>query len=143
MCGIAGYLNAPSAAVPESILERMTDTIRHRGPDGFGYYRDAYASLGHRRLSIIDVAGGAQPMTNEDERLWITYNGEIFNHADIRPDLESAGHRYRTRCDTETILHAFEQFGPDCVRRFRGMFSFAVWDKHTRKLFCARDRLGI
>jgi hypothetical protein len=111
-------------------------------PRRSGYYRDPFASLGHRRLSIIDVAGGHQPMSNEDGALWITYNGEIFNHADLRPALEQAGHRYRTRCDTETILHAYEQYGPDCVTRFRGMFAFAIWDKNTRTLFCARDRLG-
>jgi asparagine synthase (glutamine-hydrolysing) len=120
----------------------MTDAIRHRGPDGAGYYRDPFACLGHRRLSIIDVAGGHQPMSNEDGALWITYNGEIFNHAELRPPLELAGHQYRTRCDTETIVHAYEQYGPDCLNRFRGMFSFAIWDKHAETLFCARDRLG-
>ena len=129
-------------AVPESVLVRMTDTLRHRGPDSSGYYRDMSAALGHRRLSIIDVRDGHQPMSNEDGTLWITYNGEIFNHADLRPDLEKVRHQYRTRCDTETILHAYEEFGPECVTHFRGMFSFAIWDKHTRTLFCARDRLG-
>jgi asparagine synthase (glutamine-hydrolysing) len=142
MCGIAGFVTRTPGASPDSLLSRMTDIIRHRGPDGSGYYRDAFASLGHRRLSIIDVAAGQQPMSNEDGALWITYNGEIFNHADLRPALEQAGHQYRTRCDTETILHAYEQYGPDCVTRFRGMFSFAIWDKHSRTLFCARDRLG-
>ena len=142
MCGIAGFVTRAPYSTPDSILARMTDAIRHRGPDASGYYRDAYASLGHRRLSIIDVAGGHQPMSNEDGTLQITYNGEIFNHADLRPALEQAGHRYRTRCDTETILHAYEQYGPDCVTRFRGMFSFAIWDKDSRTLFCARDRLG-
>jgi asparagine synthase (glutamine-hydrolysing) len=142
MCGIAGFVTRAPAASPDSLLVRMTDIIRHRGPDGSGYYRDPFASLGHRRLSIIDVAGGHQPMSNEDGALSIVYNGEIFNHADLRPALEQAGHRYRTRCDTETILHAYEQYGPDCVTRFRGMFSFAIWNKETRTLFCARDRLG-
>ena len=132
---------SPGSA-PESLLTRMTDAIHHRGPDAAGYYRDPFAALGHRRLSIIDLAGGNQPMSNEDDALWIVYNGEIFNHTDLRPALEQAGHRYRTRCDTETILHAYEQYGPDCVTRFRGMFSFAVWNKTTRTLFCARDRLG-
>ena len=121
----------------------MTDRIRHRGPDDSGYYSDDHAFLGHRRLSIVDVAGGHQPMTNESGSLWIIYNGEIFNHADLRPALEQAGHRYTTRCDTETILHAYEQYGPDCVTRFRGMFAFALWDASKRTLFCARDRLGI
>jgi asparagine synthase (glutamine-hydrolysing) len=142
MCGIAGFVTRAPASPPDAVLARMTDSIRHRGPDASGYYRDPFASLGHRRLSIIDVAGGQQPMSNEDGALRIVYNGEIFNHADLRPALEQAGHRYRTRCDTETILHAYEQYGPDCVTRFRGMFAFALWDKHARTLFCARDRLG-
>jgi asparagine synthase (glutamine-hydrolysing) len=120
----------------------MTDSIRHRGPDESGFYQDAWASLGHRRLSIIDLASGQQPMTNEDGSLQIVFNGEIFNHAELRPDLERAGHVYRTRCDTETILHAYEQYGPACVDRFRGMFAFAIWDSRARRLFCARDRLG-
>ena len=142
MCGIAGFVTRAPEAPPDSLLARMTGIIHHRGPDGCGFYRDPFASLGHRRLSIIDVSAGHQPMSNEDGALWITYNGEIFNHADLRPALERAGHRYRTRCDTETILHAYEQYGPDSVTRFRGMFSFAIWDKNARTLFCARDRLG-
>src|SRR5579862_4827089 len=105
MCGIAGYVTVAAAPLRKSVLERMTDAIRHRGPDDSGFYQDEYASLGHRRLSIIDVAAGHQPMANEDETLWISYNGEIFNHADLRPGLERAGHRYATHCDTETILH--------------------------------------
>ena len=142
MCGIAGYITVRPAAPDKARLERMTDTIRHRGPDECGYYQDAHASLGHRRLSIIDLATGQQPMTNENGRLQIVYNGEIFNHADLRPALERAGHVYKTRCDTETILHAYEEYGPLCVERFRGMFSFALWDAEARRLFCARDRLG-
>jgi asparagine synthase (glutamine-hydrolysing) len=142
MCGIAGYVTVEPASLQRSILERMTDAIRHRGPDDSGFYQDEYASLGHRRLSIIDVAGGHQPMANEDETLWISYNGEIFNHADLRPELEKSGHRYATRCDTETILHGYEEYGPACLERFRGMFAFVLWDKRARKLFCARDRLG-
>ena len=142
MCGIAGFVTRAPGSAPDALLVRMTDAIRHRGPDDAGYYRDPFASLGHRRLSIVDIAGGRQPMPNEDGALWITYNGEIFNHADLRPALEQAGHRYRTRCDTETILHAYEQYGPNALTRFRGMFAFAIWDKHTRTLFCARDRLG-
>ena len=142
MCGIAGYITVRPAAPDRATLERMTDTIRHRGPDECGYYQDAHASLGHRRLSIIDLATGQQPMTNENGRLQIVYNGEIFNHADLRPALERAGHVYKTRCDTETILHAYEEYGPLCVERFRGMFSFALWDAEARRLFCARDRLG-
>ena len=142
MCGIAGFFSA-DRVVNRDLIRSMTDRIAHRGPDGSGYFCDDFVALGHRRLSIIDVAGGQQPMGNEDGRLQIIYNGEIFNHADLRPELEAAGHRYQTRCDTETILHAFEQYGEDCVTRFRGMFAFAIWDKQARTLFCARDRLGI
>jgi asparagine synthase (glutamine-hydrolysing) len=142
MCGIAGYVNSESGT-DRATLRRMTDSIAHRGPDGSGLFCDEHAALGHRRLSIIDVTGGAQPMGNEDGRLQIVYNGEIFNHAALRPDLERAGHRYQTRCDTETILHAYEEYGANCVDRFRGMFAFAIWDQNNRSLFCARDRLGI
>jgi asparagine synthase (glutamine-hydrolysing) len=143
MCGIAGYVSVTPAADSEAILKRMTDAIAHRGPDDYGYYHDAYAHLGHRRLSIIDVAAGHQPMTNETGSHWITYNGEIFNHQEIRPGLEQAGHRYQTHCDTETILHAYEEMGPASVELYRGMFAYAIWDREKRRLFCVRDRLGI
>ena len=142
MCGIAGYVTVEPGPENRALLERMTNAIRHRGPDDCGYYQDTWASLGHRRLSIIDVAGGRQPMSNEDGGKWIIYNGEIFNHAGLRPALEKSGHRYATRCDTETIVHAYEQYGADCVKLFRGMFAFAIWDHEKRRLFCARDRLG-
>jgi asparagine synthase (glutamine-hydrolysing) len=121
----------------------MLDRIRHRGPDDSGVYADSHAFLGHRRLSIVDVARGHQPMPNESRSKWIVYNGEIFNHASLRPSLEQAGHRYENRSDTETIVHAYEEYGADCVQRFRGMFAFALWDAQRRKLFCARDRMGI
>ena len=144
MCGIAGFVNgAEGNEFAGRVLGRMMETLRHRGPDDSGVYQDEVISLGHRRLSIIDLAGGHQPMSNEDGTLWVIYNGEIFNHAALRPELERAGHRYRTNSDTETILHAWEQYGPDCVLRFRGMFAFAIWDARGRTLFCARDRLGI
>ena len=143
MCGIAGFVTVAPAQQPASVLERMTSAIAHRGPDDSGFYLDTQAALGHRRLSIIDVAAGHQPMSNEDGTVRIVYNGEIFNHASLRPELERAGHRYTTRCDTETILHAYEQYGDQCVTRFRGMFAFALWDANRRTLFCARDRLGI
>src|SRR5450432_994291 len=142
MCGITGFVTVNPSSESTSVIERMTDSIRHRGPDDFGYYQDPWASLGFRRLAIIDVAGGHQPMANEDQSLWLVYNGEIFNHADLRPDLEKAGHHYTNRSDSETILHSYEQYGPACLQRFRGMFAFAIWDKNARKLFCARDRLG-
>ncbi len=143
MCGIAGYVTVASEDTSSSILRRMTDRIAHRGPDSFGYYEDRHAHLGHRRLSIVDLAAGQQPMTDGSESLWVTYNGEIFNHAALRTDLQDLGCQYRTRCDTETILHAYRQYGTSCVERFRGMFSFAVWDKNNQVLFCGRDRLGI
>jgi asparagine synthase (glutamine-hydrolysing) len=143
MCGIAGFLTAAPCPDATQVLARMTAEIRHRGPDGEGFYDDGFARLGHRRLSIIDLATGGQPMCNEDGTVWITYNGEIFNHAALRPALESVGHRYKTHCDTETILHSYEQHGPACVGDLRGMFAFALWDTRRKTLFCARDRLGI
>jgi asparagine synthase (glutamine-hydrolysing) len=143
MCGIAGFINTQPVRVNDGIVTRMTEAIAHRGPDDNRFYRDQYAQLGHRRLSIIDVAAGRQPMSNEDGTLWIIYNGEIFNHATVRPELEAAGHRYETHCDTETVIHAYEQWGPESIERFRGMFSFVLWDSRRRKMFAARDRLGI
>jgi asparagine synthase (glutamine-hydrolysing) len=143
MCGITGFVNLERKTASEADLRRMMDAISHRGPDGQGIYEDGIAYLGHRRLSIIDLAGGHEPMSNETSSVWITYNGEIFNHAALRPELEKAGHCYTTRCDAETIIHAYEEHGPDCVKNFRGMFAFAIWDAERRTLFCARDRLGI
>jgi len=151
MCGIAGFFLRSEAGDParnHRIVKAMTDVISHRGPDDDGFYLAAHASsqlaLGHRRLSIIDVSShGHQPMFNESGELAIIYNGEIYNHADLRPPLEAAGHRYGSHCDTETIIHSYEQYGVDCVKQFRGMFSFALWDQRTGTLFCARDRLGI
>ena len=122
---------------------RMRDILTHRGPDGAGMHGDTCAVLAHRRLSIVDVAGGHQPLSNEDGTIWVSYNGEIYNHHDVRIQLESAGHRYRTRSDTETIVHAYEQWGDDCVHQFRGMFAFAIWDARRRRLLLARDRLGV
>jgi asparagine synthase (glutamine-hydrolysing) len=142
MCGIAGFLSA-SKNVDRDLLRSITDRIAHRGPDGSGFFCDDFVALGHRRLSIIDVAGGHQPMGNEDGHLQIIFNGEIFNHAQLRPDLEKAGHQYQSRCDTETIIHSYEQYGEECVTKYRGMFAFAIWDTQTKSLFCARDRLGI
>src|SRR5260221_4793419 len=143
MCGIAGFVTVAPEHGTSKVLQRMTEAIQHRGPDDSGFYHDEYAHLGHRRLSIIDVAGGHQPLSNQAGNLWIVYNGEVFNHAELRGRLEMAGHRYATRCDTETILHAYAEHSQDCVGDFRGMFSFAIWDNSARTLFCARDRLGI
>jgi asparagine synthase (glutamine-hydrolysing) len=143
MCGIAGVLHTDGTSTDARLIRRMTESIAHRGPDASGFYVQGEVALGHRRLSIIDLATGDQPMANEDDSRWITYNGEIFNHARIRPELEAAGHVYKSHCDTETIIHAYEEFGDQCVSRFRGMFAFAIWDQVHRRLFCARDRLGI
>src|SRR5438270_4068752 len=145
MCGINGI--ALSSRSPKSLdvrlLERMRDCVTHRGPDDAGLYVDGNVGLGHRRLSIVDVAAGHQPMTNEDATLHITYNGEIYNHANFRAELIARGHVYRTHCDTETILHLYEEYGAACVEHLRGMFAFAIWDERKRELFIARDRLGV
>jgi asparagine synthase (glutamine-hydrolysing) len=145
MCGINGIaLSSRShARLDVRAVERMRDVITHRGPDDAGLYIDGNVGLGHRRLSIVDVAAGHQPMTNEDETLFITYNGEIYNHADFREELEARGHVYRTHCDTETILHLYEEKGADALQELRGMFAFAIWDRKRRELFIARDRLGV
>src|SRR5262245_39913497 len=121
----------------------MRDVLTHRGPDGAGVYSDAHAVLAHRRRSIVDLAGGHQPLSNEDSTVWVTYNGEIYNHGDVRHMLERCGHRYQTKSDTETIVHAYEEWGSDCVHRFRGMFAFAVWNATARRLLLVRDRLGV
>lgn len=143
MCGIAGFVTIDPAIGAVQTLGRMAEAIRHRGPDDFGFYHDAWAHLAHRRLSIVDLQGGHQPMANETGSLWITFNGEIYNHTALRPALERAGHRYQTRSDSETILHAYEEHGTECLRLLRGMFAFAIWDAKRQRLFCARDRLGI
>jgi asparagine synthase (glutamine-hydrolysing) len=145
MCGINGIAlsNVAHGGMDVRVLERMRDCLEHRGPDDCGLYVDDVVGLGHRRLSIVDVAAGHQPMTNEDGNLQIVYNGEIYNHADFRPGLEARGHVYRTHCDTETILHLYEEEGARVVNHLRGMFAFAIWDRQKRELFIARDRLGV
>jgi asparagine synthase (glutamine-hydrolysing) len=144
MCGIAGIVASDQLHPDERARATlMRDVMTHRGPDGAGLHADAFAALAHRRLSIVDLAGGHQPLANEDETIWVTFNGEIYNHASVRPELEAAGHRYRTRSDTETIVHAYEQWGDDCVHRFRGMFAFGIWDSRRRRLLLVRDRLGV
>ena len=145
MCGINGIaLSGRSrATVDRRVLEEMRDVLEHRGPDDCGLFIRDGIGLGHRRLSIVDVAAGHQPMTNEDGSLHIVYNGEIYNHADFRERLEASGHVYRTHCDTETILHLYEEDGARCVEHLRGMFAFAIWDERRRELFIARDRLGV
>jgi asparagine synthase (glutamine-hydrolysing) len=144
VCGIAGVIHLdPRKRVDPAMLRRMSGALRHRGPDGEGLVADGSVGFGHRRLAIVDIEGGAQPMTSADGSTWLVCNGEIYNHPELKPVLEAAGHRYRTRCDSETILHAYEAFGEDCVERLRGMFAFALWDGRRGRLLLARDPLGI
>jgi len=144
VCGIAGIVGVRRLAPGDADrARRMAPALAHRGPDESGFHLDDQAALAHRRLSIIDLASGQQPLCNEDRSIWISYNGEIYNHADLRCELEGAGHHYRTRSDTETIVHAYERWGDRCVERFRGMFAFAIWDSLRGRLLLARDRLGI
>ena len=145
MCGICGIAipKKLNRNVSESRLVAMRDTLTHRGPDDAGLYLGDGVGLGHRRLSIVDLGGGRQPMANEDDTVWIVFNGEIYNHRDLRPGLEERGHRYRTMSDTETIVHLYEERGASAVERLSGMFAFAIWDSARRELLLARDRLGI
>ncbi|NUQ66135.1 MAG: asparagine synthase (glutamine-hydrolyzing) [Pirellulales bacterium] len=154
MCGITGAIwTEPDKAIDEPTLRRMVEVLRHRGPDDDGYYASEYglrpgygptpgAALGFRRLSIIDVACGHQPMSNEDGSVWVVFNGEIYNYRDLRRRLEGAGHRFRTRSDTETIVHLYEDEGPEVFAHLNGMFAIAIWDANQRQLVLGRDRLG-
>jgi asparagine synthase (glutamine-hydrolysing) len=144
MCGIAGLVSRDALA-PDGRARAvaMREILVHRGPDEAGLFEDRHAALAHRRLSIVDLTTGQQPLANEDKTVWVSFNGEIYNHADVRRDLEPRGHVYHTRSDTETIVHAYEQWGDECVQRFRGMFAFALWDARKRRLLLVRDRLGI
>ena len=143
MCGFCGIFDRSGSPIDGNLLRRMTSAISHRGPDGEGRFIDREVGLGHRRLSIIDVEGGAQPIGNEDGSLQIVFNGEIYNFVELRKELEDAGHIFNTRSDTEVIVHGYEQWGKKCVERFNGMFAFALWDSHKRELFLARDHLGV
>lgn len=143
MCGICGIFDFKGAPVDRDLLARMTSTIRHRGPDGEGFYVQGPIGLGHRRLSIIDLEGGAQPITNEDGTLYIIFNGEIYNFIELREELKKKGHIFKTRSDTEVILHGYEEWGLECVQRFNGIFAFALWDSKRKRLFLARDHLGV
>ena len=144
MCGIAGicHIDGPDG-LSLSIMKKMIGVLCHRGPDETGVYLDDYVGLGHARLSIIDLSSGVQPIHNEDETLWIIYNGEVFNYVELKKELEEKGHRFYTTSDTEVILHLYEEEGADCVTRLNGQFALAVWDVKTRTLFLARDRVGI
>jgi len=139
MCGIAGFVGLED----KRLIRKMCDVIEHRGPDDSGYFSDKGICLGNRRLSIIDVSGGRSIYHNEDQTIWSTSNNEIYNYKEIMEKLEKLGHRFKTSCDSEVIVHAYEQYGPDCVKIFRGMFAFAIWDSKKQTLFLARDRLGI
>jgi len=143
MCGIAGKVDFTGALVPESAIRRMCDTIIHRGPDAAGFYTQPYIGLGERRLSIIDLSEQANPpLSNEDNSTWIVFNGEIYNFRELRSQLMEEGHTFRTKGDTEVILHLYEKYGTECLKQLRGMFAFAIWDSKKRLLFAARDRLG-
>jgi asparagine synthase (glutamine-hydrolysing) len=142
MCGLAGIYHPNGGPVDRPLLERMTTALFHRGPDGDGFHVEPGVGLGHRRLSIIDVAGGHQPMFNEDESVVIVFNGEIYNFPELRPKLQALGHVFRNRCDTEAIIHAWESWGPECLHHLNGQFAFALWDRNQQTLFLARDRMG-
>jgi asparagine synthase (glutamine-hydrolysing) len=151
MCGICGIVDFTGSPIPEGLIRRMNDSLVHRGPDEEGYYfnqstnklNKPSVALGHRRLSIIDLSSGQQPLSNENQTVWIIFNGEIYNFQELRTILEEKGHSFRTNSDTESIVHAYEEWGEACVERLRGMFAFAIWDEKKNKLLLARDRLGI
>jgi len=142
MCGIVGIVRNDGKSIDEELLTRMNNAIRHRGPDDDGFYVNGSVGLGMRRLAIIDLKGGAQPIHNHDRSSWIVFNGEIYNYLELREKLEKLGHTFYTNSDTEAIVHAYDQFGADCPKHLRGMFAFAIWNERTQELFLARDRVG-
>src|SRR6266852_3482622 len=143
MCGIYGVMNFTGRGAPcEPLLAAMGGIIAHRGPDDYGHFEGRGIGLGMRRLSIIDVAGGHQPIANEDETVWLVLNGEIYNFQSLRAQLENRGHQFRTRTDTEVIVHLYEDFGLEFVKQLRGMFALALWDSKRERLVLARDRIG-
>ncbi len=144
MCGIAGIVNTDGRPVSTTVLKKMTDAVKHRGPDGEGFWSNSYVGLGHRRLSIIDLSPlGHQPMQNDEGTLVITYNGEVYNFQNIRVELEAKGYRFHSKTDSEVVMKAYQEWGKQCVHKFNGMFAFAIWDERRKKLFVARDRYGI
>ena len=142
MCGIVGIVRNDSSGVDQALLSRMCAAIRHRGPDDDGFYFNDSVGLAMRRLSIIDLKSGQQPIHNQDRTAWIVFNGEIYNYRELREQLEKLGHTFYTNSDTEAIIHAYDQYGADCPKHLRGMFAFAIWDERTQELFLARDRVG-
>lgn len=144
MCGISGLFDTTGQRdYPRDLIERINNIQSHRGPDEAGIHQEPGIALGHRRLSIIDLATGQQPLPNEDSSVWVVFNGEIYNYSELVPELQALGHVFRTRSDTEVIVHAWEAWGEACVERFRGMFAFVLWDRHRQTLFLARDRMGV
>ena len=144
MCGITGIFDTREARpIAHPVLHRMNESQTHRGPDEGSLHLEPGVGLGHRRLSIIDVATGQQPLFNEDHSVVIVFNGEIYNYQELIPELQALGHVFRTKSDTEVIVHAWEAWGEDCVQRLRGMFAFALWDRNRQTFFMARDRLGV
>ena len=144
MCGIAGLIHLDGAPVSPVALQRMTDAIIHRGPDGEGHWIEGPVGFGHRRLAIIDLSpAGQQPMISADQRYLLNYNGEIYNFRELRAELEALGHQFRSRTDSEVVLNALVQWGVEALTRFNGMFAFALWDRRERRLLLARDRYGI
>ena len=142
MCGIVGFIDQRKKKEKEEIVKKMADRIKHRGPDGEGFYMDNTVALGHRRLSIIDITGGAQPIFNEDGKLAIIFNGEIYNYIELKEELKPK-HTFKTNSDTEILIHGYEEWGKELPKKLRGMFAFAIWDKEKQTLFCARDPFGI
>jgi asparagine synthase (glutamine-hydrolysing) len=143
VCGIAGVASSEPQGVSPELLARMAAVLRHRGPDGYGYYAGARVGLAHVRLSVIDLAGGAQPLANEDGRVLVTYNGEVYNYRELREELLAAGHEFRTESDTEVLVHAYEQWGEEMLGRLNGQFAFAIYDRRSETVFLARDRFGV
>src|SRR6185436_2443433 len=142
MCGITGFVRNDGKPVDEALLARMNEAIRHRGPDEDGFYVNGPVGMAMRRLAIIDLKGGQQPIHNQDRTAWIVFNGEIYNYLELREKLEKLGHTFYTNSDTEAVIHAYDQYGADCPKHLRGMFAFAIWDERSRELFLARDRVG-
>ena len=147
MCGICGKINTQGKTIPQELILEMTNALSNRGPDDSGIYQTQHpisVSLGHRRLSIIDLSvAGKQPMSNEDQTIWMVFNGEIYNHQTLRRSLQSQGHRFSSQTDSEVIIHAYEQDGIACLEQFNGMFAFALWDSGKQTFYLCRDRAGI